>query len=482
MTTTNPIPWKTQEILEATGGELLVGEAGKKFSRVVIDSRSISSDDLFVAIVGDVHDGHTFVQDVVRRGVSGVMINKNSTGNIPVSDWQNLNITCVAVEDTTRSLGDLAAYNRRRADALVVAITGSNGKTTTRRLTSAVMNRRFNTLSTVGNFNNQIGLPLTLLNLQRDHQWALVEIGTNSPGEIARLAEICTAEIGVITNIGPAHLEKLGSLDGVMREKGALLKHLKSGGQAVLNADDRRIRNLAAQTERDVVLFGLCADATIRAEAIKETISGINFTLVLPEQRIEVALGACGNFMVTNALAAAATAHLAGMSINQIKAGIESFRPAAGRMDIWQTPDGIHIIDDTYNANPESMQAAINTLKATSAGSRTIVVSGDMLELGEHAESMHKQIGAMAAASGIRKLYVTGDFAQAVAAGARREKMSAVNIFSGSKDDIIDDLKQTLKPGDWVLIKGSRGMAMEDVVNALKTWAGVETGNAKGSS
>ena len=479
---TNPIPWKTQEILEATGGGLLVGDADRKFSRVGIDSRNISSDDLFVAIVGDVHDGHTFVQDVVRRGVSGVMINKNSPANIPVSDWQNINITCVAVDDTTRSLGDLAAYNRRRANALVVAITGSNGKTTTRRLTSAVMNRQYNTLSTVGNFNNQIGLPLTLLNLEREHQWAVVEIGTNSPGEIARLAEICSAEIGVITNIGPAHLEKLGSLDGVMQEKGDLLKHLKSGGKAVLNADDRRIRNLAAQTDRDVVLFGLCPEATIRAETINETISGINFILVLPEQRIEVALSARGNFMVTNALAAAATAYLAGLSINQIKAGLESFRPAAGRMNILQTPDGIHIIDDTYNANPESMRATINTLKAASAGNRAIVVSGDMLELGEHAESMHKQIGALAAASGIAKLYVTGNFSEAVATGARQAKMSAENIFSGSKDDIIEGLKQTLKPGDWVLIKGSRGMAMEDIVNALKRWSGLETGNATGNS
>ena len=150
-------------------------------------------------------------------------------------------------------------------------------------------------------------------------------------------------------------------------------------------------------------------------------------------------------------------------------------------MNILQTPDGIHIIDDTYNANPESMQAAIKTLKASGAGSRTIVVSGDMLELGEHAESMHKQIGALAAASGICKLYVIGDFSEAVAAGARQAKMRAANIIRGSKDDIIDDLKQTLQPGDWILIKGSRGMAMEDVVSALKIWAGVETGNSTGS-
>jgi UDP-N-acetylmuramoyl-tripeptide--D-alanyl-D-alanine ligase len=477
------MPWKTREILAATGGKLLYGDTDRQFSRVSIDSRNINSDDLFVAIVGEVHDGHAFVEDVVRQGgVSGVMVNQNSIGRIPASDWQGMNVTCIAVDDTTVSLGDLAAYSRGRADVMVAAITGSNGKTTTRRLTSAVMKRGFNTLSTVGNFNNQIGLPLTLLNLQQEHQWAVVEIGTNSPGEIARLAEICNADLGVITNIGPAHLEKLGSLDGVLREKGDLLKHLKPGGSAILNADDNRLCTLADQTDKAVVLFGQSKNATVRAREIGENESGVKFTLVLPEAHIEVLLAARGHFMVTNALAAAATAYLAGLSIEQIKSGLESFRPAAGRMSILETPEGIHIIDDSYNANPESMQAAINTLKTAGADCRTIIVSGDMLELGEQAESMHQHIGTLAAESGIRRLYVTGDFAEAVVTGARRANMSAANIFKGSKDDIIADLKQSLKSGDWVLVKGSRGMAMEDVVNAIKIWAGVETGNVKGSS
>ena len=471
----NPIPWTTQEILQATDGELLVGDLKRQFARISIDSRAITASDFFVAIVGDVHDGHAYVRDVVREDVHGVMINKNSIAELPPSEWRNKNMSCVVVEDTTRSLGDLAAFHRKRADALVVAITGSNGKTTTRKLTSAVMSRHFNTLSTVGNYNNQIGLPLTLLNLQREHQWAVVELGTNSPGEIGRLAEICAADIGVITNIGPVHLEGLGSLDGVMHEKGDLLNHLKPGGKAVLNADDHRIRKLAAETDKEVVLFGLTEAAAVRAEMIKETVGAITFTLVLEEKRTSVVLNTAGQFMVANALAAAAVGFLAGLSIQELKIGLERFRPASGRMNILHLPNDIHIIDDTYNANPVSMQAAINTLNAISAGSRTILVCGDMLELGAQAESLHRQIGALAGESGIRKLYVTGEFAGAVAAGACNAQMNAGDIFSGSKDSIFEALKQTLKPGDWVLIKGSRGMAMEDVVVLLKRWSGVET-------
>ena len=234
-----PIPWTLRDMLSATGGELLSGNPDSVFAGISIDSRNIAAEDVFVAIIGDVHNGHGFVQDVIQKGVRAVVIDKSAAADFPISAWQAAVIGCIAVIDTTRALGDLAAYNRRRANVSVVAITGSNGKTTTRQLCAAVVSRRFNTLSTARNFNNQIGLPLTLLRLQPGHQWAVVEIGTNSPGEIARLAEICAADIGVITNVGPAHLEKLGSLDGVMREKGDLLKKLKAGGRAFLNADRR---------------------------------------------------------------------------------------------------------------------------------------------------------------------------------------------------------------------------------------------------
>ncbi|MGD9305666.1 MAG: UDP-N-acetylmuramoyl-tripeptide--D-alanyl-D-alanine ligase, partial [Desulfobacterales bacterium] len=227
MTTKNPISWTTREILEATGGVLLCGDLDRQFGGISIDSRNITPTDVFVAIVGDVHDGHGFAKEVIERGIQGVVINKSKAAELPVSKWCDRNIACAAVEDTTYALGDLAAFHRKRMPASIIAITGSNGKTTTRKLTAGVVASQFKTLSTRGNYNNDIGLPLTLLRMHAAHTWAVVELGTNSPGEIARLAEICTPDIGVITNIGPAHLEKLGTLDGVLREKGDLLKQLK---------------------------------------------------------------------------------------------------------------------------------------------------------------------------------------------------------------------------------------------------------------
>jgi UDP-N-acetylmuramoyl-tripeptide--D-alanyl-D-alanine ligase len=474
MTYDHLIPWTAQEILAATTGELLCGDRHRQFAEVSIDSRKISPSDVFVAIIGDVHDGHTFLEDVIHQGIYGVVINKKKAKEFPTSDWHNTKVTAIAVEDTTKALGDLAAFHRNRTDASVVAITGSNGKTTTRKLISAVIARQFNTLSAIGNYNNQIGLPLTLLKLQQGHTWAVVELGTNGPGEIARLAEISSPEIGVITNIGPAHLEGLGSLEGVMREKGDLLKHIKSNGKAILNADDRRILKLAEKTDREVILFGLSEDATIRAEAVKEKAGGISFILVLPQERVPVQLSISGQFMVPNALAAAAVGYVVGLSAEQIKVGLEEFCPAPGRMSFFQMPNGIHIIDDTYNANPDSMKAAILALKALRANSRSILIAGDMLELGKQSASMHIHIGKLAATSGIRKIYVAGEFAEAVAKGAQDSQMNGRDIFTGTKDEILKDLKNYLKSGDWVLIKGSRGMAMEDIVNGLKEWAGIK--------
>jgi UDP-N-acetylmuramoyl-tripeptide--D-alanyl-D-alanine ligase len=314
MTGANPIPWTTADILEATGGELLGGDLQTRFAEVCIDSRKISAGDLFVAIIGDVHDGHRFAGEVVAQGVGGLVVNKNRAKDLPVAEWQAKNIACIAVDNTTRALGDLAAFNRRRTQVSVVAITGSNGKTTTRQLTVNVVASRFSTLAPIGNYNNEIGVPLTLLRLNPGHQWAVLELGTNRPGEIARLAEICTPDIGVITNIGPAHLEGLGSLNGVQREKGTLLEKLKPDGRAVLNADDPRVRALAPKAKRNAVLFGLSPDAPVRAEAVKEKAAGVSFDLVLPADRISIDLKIPGRFMIPNALAAAAVGHLMGLT------------------------------------------------------------------------------------------------------------------------------------------------------------------------
>ena len=275
------MPWTAEEIIEATRGELLCGDLRRPFSGVSIDSRHISAEDVFVAITGEVHDGHEFTSKIIDQGVRGLVISRHKTNQMPIAAWKTNNIACIAVEDTTRALGDMAAFNRLRSNASVVAITGSNGKTTTRRMTTMVLDRQYDTLTAVGNFNNDIGLPLTLLGLSTDHQWAVLELGTNNPGEIARLAEICTPDIGVLTNIGPAHLEGLGSIEGVMQEKGDLLKSLGPNGKAILNADDPRVIQLASRTKAAVILYGLSREATIRAENVNETNHTISFTLIL---------------------------------------------------------------------------------------------------------------------------------------------------------------------------------------------------------
>lgn len=470
MTNSHPIPWTAGEIMEATGGKLLCGELQHSFAQVFIDSRKVSADGVFIAIIGEVHDGHTFTSDVVDQGGLGLVIDKKEAEHLPIGKWKEKGVTVVAVEDTTRALGDMAAFNRQRSDVSVVAITGSNGKTTTRQMTTAVIAQLYYTLATAGNFNNHIGLPLTLLDLEPEHQWAVVELGTNNPGEIARLAEICTPDIGVITNIGPAHLEGLGSIEGVAREKGSLLKGLHPNGKAVLNADDSRLRHLAHQTAHEVCLYGMAPDAAVRAEDVVEIENGICFTLELAEESLSIRLNSPGRFMVINALAAAAVGNLLGVPAAKIKAGLEAFEPVHGRMNIHHAPNGIHFIDDTYNANPESMKAALTTFKTMRAGATGIFVAGDMRELGSQAASLHRQVGGLAAQSGISRLYACGEYAHTVVAGAIKAGLPAANAITGSREEILEDLVTRLQPGDWVLIKGSRGMAMEKVVEGLKAW------------
>jgi len=443
----------------------------RPFSGVSIDSRNISAGEAFVAITGDVHDGHSFTSNIVDQGVRGLVISHHKVEQMPIAAWNTNDVVCIAVEDTTRALGDIAAFNRLRSQASVVAITGSNGKTTTRRMTTAILDRQYDTLTAVGNFNNEIGLPLTLLGLSTEHQWAVLELGTNNPGEIARLAEICSPDIGVLTNIGPAHLEGLGSIEGVMQEKGDLLKSLGPGGKAILNADDPRVIQLASSTKAEVILYGLSREATIRAEDVDETKDIISFTLIFAGESTSVRLNSPGRFMVSNALAAAAVGHQIGLSCRTVKTGIEAFKPVSGRMNIKHMAGGINLIDDTYNANPESMKAAFVTLKTMRAGARGVVVIGDMLELGYQAPSLHRKVGARAARSGISRLYAYGEFAAEVITGAHDEGMQPTETFEGTHAEIVEDLKDWLRPGDWLLVKGSRGMAMEKVVRKLQEWA-----------
>lgn len=466
-----PYAWTLDEVLTATGGSLHNGPAAATFAGIGIDSRTIAADHLFVAIAGDTHDGHRFVAEVLDRGVRGVLVAGDRLAQLPMDRLAAEAIACVVVADTTRALGDLARFNRRRVDLKVLAVTGSNGKTSTRLLMERVIGRDYVTLATRGNLNNHIGLPLTLFRLTPAHQAAVVELGMNHAGEIAYLGGICEPDVGVITNVGPAHLEGLGSIENVARAKAELLDTLRPGGSAVLNADDPLVAAMGANLNRPVVYFGTAPDAQVRAEALHLSDAGVRFTLITPSGKTTVTLATPARVMVANALAAAAVGELMGVSPSDIKAGLEAFMPQAGRMGIREPGRGICLVDDTYNANPASMAAAIETLARMGGQRRTIAILGDMLELGPQSADLHRQIGRVAGDNRIERLFVTGAFADAVADGALDRGLPADHLFCGSKAEIIDALPQHLRTGDLILVKGSRGMAMETVVAAICQWA-----------
>ena len=471
--------WSLNQILGATGGKAVSVSCPDKFMCIRIDSRIIQPGDVFVAIKGERFDGHDFIDEVVGKRAGCVIVREDAClsggaghGHVegPVYDprfFEDHGTCCVAVPDTLSALGDLAACLRREAGIPVVAITGSTGKTTTREMTTAICRRQFETLSTYGNFNNEVGLPLTLFRLTPEHRLAVLELGMNHPGEIRRLSAICTPDIGVITNIGPAHLEGLKDVASVAKAKGELLENIRPNGVAVLNADDEFSRQLKENANNPVVTFGTSPDAGVRGENIASRGGKMSFTLVLPDVRTEINLNVYGAFMVKNALAAAAGAHSVGIGPENIKAGLETFRAVEGRMMIYETPEGVYIIDDTYNANPMSMEAAIDALKGLTGTKRGILVAGDMMELGDASRHYHERIGRTAANAHVTRLYLTGSYAAQVAHGAKSAGMESGDIFVGTKTDIVKDLSGWLRKGDWVLVKGSRSTGMEEIVRQM---------------
>jgi UDP-N-acetylmuramoyl-tripeptide--D-alanyl-D-alanine ligase len=463
----HPQPWSGQDLIRATGARRVCGDPGLTFSAIGIDSRTLAAGEVFVALQGEHHDGHRFAPRVAGAGGRGLIVAHQRLEALPVADWDAAGVLCLAVDDTLSALGDLARFHRDRNPARVVAITGSNGKTTTRAMTAAVLGRRHAVAATRGNFNNAVGLPLSLFALSPAHRWAVFEIGMNHPGEIDRLAWICRPDLGVITNIGPAHLEGLGSLKAVRDAKGELLDHLGPSGLAVLNADDPLVMQLAARAEGPRLLFGTHPQAAVRAEKIVVQSGRVRFDLVLPGQYQTVRLAMAAPFMVANALAAAAVGWQAGLDAGEIGAALEAFQPVTGRLVRQETARGVTLIDDTYNANPASVTAALEALAPAGRKGRAVLVLGDMRELGAAAAALHRQVGERAAAAGLDQLWIAGEMAAEVAAGARRGGMAAHRIRVARKDDIADALAGWLAPGDLVLVKGSRAMRMETVVAAL---------------
>jgi UDP-N-acetylmuramoyl-tripeptide--D-alanyl-D-alanine ligase len=465
-----------EQIVQATAGRLLYGRPRQTFENVSIDSRTVSAGSLFVAIRGERYDGHDFIDQVMANGVQGLLIEETRSAGFDHADLKSRGMACVVVADSVRALGALAAFHRSRFDIPVVAITGSTGKTSTRLMIALVLAQRFETLATQGNLNNEIGLPLTLFNLNDAHQAAVVELGMNHAGEIDRLGAICRPTIGLITNVGPVHLEFFDSVDAIGRAKGELMPHVLPGGVVVLNADDPHSVVLAANSPHPVVFFGMATDALARAEKLRDTPRGVAFDLHLPDGSAFIQLQTPGRFMVANALAAAAVGHLTGLTPAKIKAGLEAFTPAKGRLLLLQTEKGVGIIDDTYNANPVSMAAALETLVAVKGGARGFIVLGDMLELGASAGALHHDLGQAAGRCGAARIYACGSHGSDVVAGAQAAGMAPSDLMAGDKKTITADLISRLQSGDWVLVKGSRGMAMETIVAAVRQWA--ETSNS----
>jgi UDP-N-acetylmuramoyl-tripeptide--D-alanyl-D-alanine ligase len=381
----------------------------------------------------------------------------------------------VLVDETTRALGRLGAWHRARFSIPVAAVTGSNGKTTTKEMMAAVLGALGPVLKPESSFNNQWGLPLTLLKLTAEHRAAALELGTNKPGEIAALAEIARPTVAAVTTVSSAHTEFLGSLDGIQEEKSALVRAIPADGAVVLNADDPRVLAMRAASRPRVWTFSaLGAAADIRAAEISDTPAGAGFVLETPAGQSAVRLRLAGRHNVTNALAAAGVGVALGLPLERIAQGLEAAGPAKGRC-VWRRAGALRILDDTYNANPVSMRAALDTLGSSAGAMRRVVVLGDMLELGAISSAEHRELGRAVAASGAAEFVGLGRWSR-TAVEAAREAGLGESHHAETFEDTVAHLLKRLAPGDAVLVKGSRGMRMERVVDALLARFGGEDG------
>jgi UDP-N-acetylmuramoyl-tripeptide--D-alanyl-D-alanine ligase len=442
--------------------EILVKLERMDIKGISIDSRTVREGELFVAIRGDRFDGHDFVADAIKRGAWGAVVERSSleTRYGTLSGMKNI----FPVEDTLLSLQEMAMTHRRKFSVPLVGVTGSNGKTTTKEMTACILKEKGAVLKNEGNLNNHIGVPLTLLRLNKGHKSAVIEMGMSGLGEIATLARIAGPDVGVITNIGPAHLEFLGSTDGVARAKGELLESMNQQGTAVLNADDRYFGTLRKMFSGTVCSFGIENRADVTARDIRQEKDFTDFTITSDGVTAKVRLRAVGRHNVSNALAAAAAALAVGMPMDSVKFGLEDFLPIAMRTELRQMK-GRTVLADCYNANPGSMHAALETLASLKTGGKAVAVLGDMLELGEISAEAHREVGRTAAGLGVDVLIAMGPLSRFTAEGARAAGMAAGNVFeAATPSEAAALLRERSRNGDAVLVKGSRGMKMETVL------------------
>ncbi|MDP6948122.1 MAG: UDP-N-acetylmuramoyl-tripeptide--D-alanyl-D-alanine ligase [Arenicellales bacterium] len=439
---------KLSAITAAVGGRLTGNDV--VFESVSIDSRTLEAGALFVPLRGERYDGHEFIAQAAGRGAVAIMAEREAPGGLPV----------LVVKDTTLALGKLAAFWRAQFSMPLIAVTGSNGKTTVKEMIASILERKGAVHASIGNFNNHIGLPLTLLGLGQNYRYGVLEMGMNHPGEIDYLARLAQPTVVAITNAASAHLEGLGDLVGVARGKAEAFHGLQPGGVAVINADDRFAAYWIARTHAfRTVTFGIDNRAEVSAQVTASGDSQV-MEITLPDESFEFTLNLLGRHNAANALAAAAACWAVGCGAAEISKGLECITPVERRLQIKAGDRGACLIDDTYNANPASLRAAIRVL--ASRPGRHALVLGDMAELGERAEHFHYTAGRQAREAGIDHLLTTGPLARLAA-----EEFGASAWHFEAHEALINEARNLLTPGLTVLVKGSRSAHMETVADAL---------------
>ncbi len=424
-----------------------------EFAQISIDTRSLQPGDVYIAIIGEFKNGHEFIPQAIAAGASCIVCEKPQNG---------ITLPYIVVNNTVQALQDVAAYHRLQMSARVIAVTGSCGKTTTRSLLESIFAQAGRTHASQGSFNNHLGVPLTLLALKPEHQFFVAEIGANHVGEIAALVPLVKPDVAVITNVAPAHLEGFGSLTNIAQAKAEIYGGLLEEGVAVMNADDEFAQFwLDLNKQRKVIRFGIKHDADVMADGIRvDTTGHASFTLILPGSVSDVTLPLIGEHNVYNALAAAACGYALGLTAEQIQRGLEQAAPVKRRLIEMKTAQGVVVIDDSYNANPLSTEAAIKLLVHRSKD--PIFVFADMKEMGQDAQDIHAQIGQKAKALGVARLYCYGELAKQTA-----DAFGSGAFHFSDKNALIEELKKHLSSSQTILVKGSNSMKMNEVVEAI---------------
>ena len=442
------------EIASLSATRLELGNLDLAISHVSTDSRTIKPGDLFVALRGEHFDAHNFLEQVAKAGAAGALVSCDLPPGLPET------FAILRAADTLVAYQSLAANYRKTLPLKVLGITGSNGKTSTKDFAASILGRSFRVTKTEGNFNNHVGLPRTILEANRDHQFAVWELGMNHPGEIAALARVASPDAGIITNIGIAHIEFMGSREAIAQEKGALAEAIDPGGFVVLNADDDFSGSIANRTRARVIFSGI-EEGAIRAIEVQQTAGGCEFTIVEGAHRCRAQLPVPGLHMVQNAILAVAAGRAFGVSLEECAAGLVSAPLAKARLQIREI-HGVQFIDDSYNANPDSMKAALRTLMELDVDGKRIAVLGRMLELGAESERGHREVGEAAATLGVDHLISIGNDTIALAAEQAGLENSAI---AQDASDAAEMLNEIVGPGDLVLIKGSRSSRTELVLD-----------------